>query len=261
MILLVDGPDIFRAVFEMANTKSPVTKVGAVAKACAGTVRRAIKAESPTHVALALDCDGPSWRNDLYEDYLTHSSRPPDAYFECIALASNILQDEGVVIMQKARMEADDIIGSMATQLSESGMPCIILSNSKNYLQLVSDTTHIKHHFKNEYRDAGYVLSHYEISPAQFRSYLALAGNGTKRIPHAPGIGHKTAIDLIHTHGFLDNILEHSELVMGKAGKIIEQHKDQITLSYELFSIKNDLKLDKVLTPLNTKKSGQHASE
>ncbi len=243
MILLCDGTNIFRTIFEASLRNNKTADVELITQHCVSSVMRAVKEDSPTHVAIVNDYGGLTWRHALYPDYKGHRPTPHPSFKIVSEKASLALTEEGFFVISVKNMEADDVIGTFARKLSQLNIPSLIRSTDKDYFQAITGNTSVKHHFNGQLRDLDYMQSRYGFSPALFIDYLALVGDSADNIPGVPSIGDKTAIKLIKTHGGIDSIIENMAYIKGVVGKNIRKNTQTIKLAYQLAKIKTDIDL------------------
>ena len=251
MLMLVDGHGLaYRAYYGLQRTGLK-TREGLPTFAVYGFLKLLLDAVikyKPDKIAIAFDKAKKTFRNDLYPEYKAHRKPMPDDMKEQLSIIWDVIHAFGIPVYQKEGFEADDIIGTMATKFSEEE-PVIILSGDRDLLQLVKENVRIllpkpsATNFSTYGEDE--VLKDYNFKPYQIVHYKALAGDSSDNIPGAPGIGDKTAKNLIDQFGTIDNIISSAEqIVSQKVKNSIINNEELIRLSYKLALIDINVPLE-----------------
>ncbi len=203
-----------------------------------------LEEEQPEFLAVAFDVSAPTFRHEIYKGYKDTRKQMDPELEEQVPVMKEVLQAMGVMIMEQAGLEADDILGTMAKSAKKKGMEVSLVSGDRDLLQIASD--HIKIRIpkikggKTEVKDyyAKDVIAEYQVDPLQFIDLKALMGDASDNIPGVPKIGQKTAEKLIVEYGSLDQIYEHVEEISMKAVReSLIEHKDLADLSKVLATI------------------------
>lgn len=250
-LLLVDGYSILNRAFyglpDLTNSKGEHTNavLGFV-----NMVLKVIEDEKPTHLAVAFDVHAPTFRHKMFEQYKGTRKGMPEELKSQVPLVKQLLSDMGVTIIEKEGFEADDIIGTMSVIGEEKGMEVTVLSGDRDLLQLA--TKHVKIKLPKtkggkttveEYYDDN-VKELYGVSPKEFIDMKGLMGDTSDNIPGVPGIGEKTAGNIIATYHSIENAYAHvDELKPKKAMENLKEFYDQAIMSKELATIKLDVEL------------------
>ncbi len=203
--------------------------------------------EKPQYLAVAFDVHAPTFRHQIYEAYKGTRKGMPDELREQVPVLKEVLKAMGVVIMEQAGLEADDILGTLAKKAENSGMEVALVSGDRDLLQIASDKIKIRipktRMGKTEIEDyyAEDVLRTYHVTPEQFIELKALMGDASDNIPGVPKIGEKTAAGLMEEFGSLENIYAH----VGEIGKksireSLMENRALADLSKVLATIKTD---------------------
>ncbi len=210
-----------------------------------------LEEEKPRYLAVAFDVHAPTFRHEIYEAYKGTRSAMPQELREQVPVMKEVLQAMGVVILEQAGLEADDILGTIAKKAEESGKEVALVSGDRDLLQIASD--HIKIRIpktrggKTEIADyyAADVLAAYQVTPAQFIELKALMGDASDNIPGVPGIGEKTATNLMVEYGSIDNIYAHLEEIGKKSVReTLAANRELAELSRVLATIRTDCELE-----------------
>jgi len=251
-LLLIDAyASIYRAYFAFINRPIKTSK-GLNTSAIYGFTKfmlDAIKRVEPTHLAVAFDLSGPTFRTDLYPEYKANRQETPEDIRIAIPIIKRLLTVMNIPIVELQGFEADDIIGALATQADPLGFEVYMFTPDKDYGQLLSQNVRIikpgKGGGEMETITAETFCNNYKINtPSQFIDILALWGDVSDNIPGVKGIGEKTAADLISKFGSIDNILLNTDKLSKAQKTNIESSKEQLMLSRTLVTIKTDLELN-----------------
>ena len=255
-LFLLDGMALlYRAHFAFIN--NPIrTSQGFVTSALLGFLNTLLllkEAGKPTHLACAFDTSEPTARHKLFPEYKAHRQAMPEELSAQIPHIFRLLEALNIPILRVPGYEADDIIGSLAKQADASlAFDTYMVTPDKDFGQLVSAHSFIWKPGRkgSEYSiiDEPTLLSEWEITnPAQVIDILALMGDSSDNIPGVPGIGPKTAKDLISQFGSVENLLANLDKLKGKRKETLEQNADKATLSKILATIDTQVPLEHTL--------------
>ena len=213
------------------------------------TLHEIITKESPTHIAVAFDPSGPTFRHEAYPEYKAQREACPEDIKVSVPVIKNILKAYRIAILEVPGYEADDVIGTLATKAGAAGMTTYMVTPDKDYGQLVRPNVLM---YRPRYGDAGYeVMGEKEVeekygisSTAQIIDLLGLMGDASDNIPGCPGVGEKTAAKLIDEFGSIDNLLENTDRLKGALKKKVEENRKQIEFSKFLATIKIDVPIE-----------------
>ena len=214
------------------------------------TLEEVLHKERPTHIGIAFDPAGPTFRHRIFEQYKAQREETPEVIRLSVPIIKDIIRAYNIPILEAEGYEADDVIGTLATQAGKMGIDTYMLTPDKDYGQLVADHVFM---YRPKYTGGYEVMGTEQIkekfgieNTAQVIDMLGLMGDSADNIPGCPGVGEKTAQKLIAEFGSIDNLLQHSDQLKGALKKKIEENTEKIKLSYFLATIKTDvpLKLD-----------------
>lgn len=210
------------------------------------TLEDVLKKENPSHIGIAFDPAGPTFRHEAFEQYKAQREETPEAIRLSVPIIKEIIQAYRIPILEVPGYEADDVIGTLATEAGRRGIPTYMMTPDKDYGQLVSDCVFMyrpkygDHEFEVMGVDA--VKAKFNIdSPAQVIDMLGLMGDTADNIPGCPGVGEKTAQKLIAQFGSIEQMLEHTDQLKGALKQKIENNREQILFSKFLATIKTDV--------------------
>ena len=251
-LFLLDGMAlIYRAYF--AFFKNPrLTSKGDDVSAIFGflnTLLEIQKKHNPSHIAVAFDLSGPTFRHELYPSYKANRDETPDAIKFSIPIIKELLESLSIPILEMKGFEADDIIGTVAKKASKEKYETFMVTPDKDYAQLVNDNTYMlkpaRGGKEEEIITRNDVIEQWNINHIhQVIDILGLAGDSVDNIPGIPGIGPKTAQKLILEYDSIENIIKNTEKLKGKQKENIENFKDDALISKELATIKCDVPID-----------------
>ncbi|MCE5199684.1 MAG: DNA polymerase I [Armatimonadota bacterium] len=245
-LVIIDGNSLlYRAFFAMRYLS---TSTGQPTNAIYGLTVMLLKLMEcePDYIAVAFDTPVPTFRHEEYEQYKAHRKPTPDALVEQAPLARELVRAFNIPVIEVPGFEADDIIGSIAKEATELGVETIIVTGDLDALQLVNEHVSVMTTVKGvsdtvEY-DTQAVIDRFGLRPDQMIDYKALKGDPSDNIPGVPGIGDKTACNLLKRFDTLDNLLAHvSELPEGKVKRTLQENEHLAHLSKRLGTIITDL--------------------
>ena len=203
-----------------------------------------LEEEQPKYLAVAFDVSAPTFRHEIYKEY-KGTRKPMDPELRAqVPVMKEVLKAMGVLLMEKAGLEADDILGTMAKKAERDGLEVSLVSGDRDLLQIASEQIKIRipktKGGKTEIRDyyAKDVLAEYQVDPLQFIELKALMGDSSDNIPGVPKVGQKTAEKLMVTYGSLEQIYAHVDEIPMKAVKeSLMENRDLAELSKTLATI------------------------
>ncbi len=206
---------------------------------------RLLREEEPSHVAVAFDRAGPTFRHADFADYKAHRPEAPAALVPQFALVRELVEAYGLPIYDAEGFEADDVIGTLARQGEAAGCQVLIVTGDRDALQLVGPKVTVlltRRGIQEMDRfDEERVREELGLTPAQVVDWKGLAGDASDNIPGVPGIGPKTAQKLLARYGTLDAILAHVDEIGGKTGQALREHAETARLSRTLATIRTDV--------------------
>lgn len=237
--LIIDGLNLVRRMHAAQPNENDTNGLDIrVASACT----KLIKFHKPSHVAIVWDGDGLSWRKQLFDDYKKGRKPMPTALALFLPKLKTHLASINVNSLD-AETEADDVIATLASKLAESGGEAIIVSTDKGFTQLKHPKIKRWDHFNQAYLTVEEREQKLGVEHAQFIDYLALAGDTGNKIPGVPGIGPKSAIELLKIFRSLANIYASIDKVGAKQAKKLEDGKQMARMSYKLVQLQIDMPL------------------
>ncbi|MFK7899137.1 MAG: DNA polymerase I [Cyclobacteriaceae bacterium] len=242
---------IYRAHF--AFSKNPRINSKGMSTGCVlgflNSLIDVIKNQKPTHIAVAFDMSGPTFRHEQFEAYKANRESQPEDITLSVPIIKELLEAFNVTILEKQGYEADDIVGTVALDASKKGYEVYMVTPDKDYGQLVSDKVYL---YKPSFMGNGVdIMGPKEICEKwgvpevhQVIDMLGLQGDAVDNIPGVPGVGPKTASKLLNEYGSIENILENTADLKGKLKERLEENKAQAILSKALATIKLDVPIE-----------------
>ena len=221
------------------------------------TLNEVLEKEQPTHIGVAFDPHGPTFRSEAYPAYKAQREATPEDIHKAVPIIKNILQAYHIPVLQVDGFEADDVIGTLAKKADSAGVRCYMLTPDKDYGQLVTEQANIyrpRHGGGYEVMGPKEVCEKYGITtPLQVIDLLALMGDSADNVPGCPGVGEKTAAKLIAEFGSVEQLLSRTDELKGALQKKVTEHVDDIKLSYFLATIKTDVPVELNMDELKVK--------
>lgn len=212
------------------------------------TLEEVLKKENPTHIGVAFDPSGPTFRHEAYEQYKAQREETPEAIRLSVPIIKDIIRAYRIPILEVSGFEADDVIGTLATEAGKQGIITYMMTPDKDYGQLVNEHVFMyrpKHDKGFEVMGVEQIKAKFDIqSPAQVIDMLGLMGDSSDNIPGCPGVGEKTAQKLIAEFGSIENLLEHTDELKGALKTKVETNRELITFSKFLATIKIDVPIE-----------------
>lgn len=207
-------------------------------------IHNMIVKHKPTHILIAKDTKEGSFRKEIYVEYKANRSEPPDELVPQFALVDELISVLGLPEIKMPRYEADDVIGSVASQWKNQFDEILIASGDKDLMQFVDGPIKMLDTMKEKIYEREDVKDKMGVYPEQIVDYLSLIGDTSDNIPGVPGIGPKGAQNLLEEYGTLEKVIENVASIKNKRCQTaLNEHTDKAIISKELAKIVTDLKL------------------
>ena len=268
-IYLIDGSGfIFRAYYALPplTRKSDGLPVGAVSGFCnmlykfVEEARNLEKVDRPTHLVVVFDSARKNFRNDIYKDYKANRENTPEDLIPQFDLIRKAVEAFNIPSIEMLNYEADDLIATFKEQASKKKIKVTIVSSDKDLMQLVDENTFMFDSMKDKFIDKEQVKEKFGVYPDKVIDIQSLAGDSSDNVPGVPGIGIKTAAELINEYGSLDNLLKNaSKIKQPKRRQTLLDNKENALISKKLVTLKKDVPIeysidDFLLKPIDSKK-------
>jgi len=249
-LLIIDGHSLaFRAFYALnpANFKTPDGQHTNAVHGFISMLLNLLEGEKPTHLAVAFDISGPSFRAIEYPEYKGNRGDTPEEFFGQTELLEEAMQAMNIKTLTKKDYEADDILASMADQAAAAGFRVLVVSGDRDTFQLISEYTTILYPVKGVMNLARMnddaVVEKYGIHAKQYPDLAALVGETSDNLPGIPGVGPKTAAKWLQAYGDLDTVLAKADEIPGKVGESLRENSSLAVRNRRLNHLVRDLDL------------------
>lgn len=258
-LILIDGYGfVFRAYHALSRqnlTRPDGTPVGAVF-AFTTMLLKTVAEHKSDYIAVVFDAGRANFRNEIYADYKANRPPAPDDLIPQFPIVREAVKALNLAILEKEGYEADDIIATYTKIGRQTGHEVLVISSDKDLMQLIADGVEMYDPIKSRKIGREEVLEKFGVAPEKVLDVLALMGDSSDNIPGVPGIGPKTAAELINQFGGLDEILARtSEIKQDKRRQVLEENADKARLSRKLASLHFDVPLDTDIEDLALKQT------
>jgi DNA polymerase-1 len=258
---LIDGSAYihraYHAIRGLSNSK------GLPTNAVFGFTRMLLKLmqdRSPVYAAMLFDAKGPTFRHDMYGDYKANRPPMPEDLAMQIPFIKEVTKGFNLPVIEKTGYEADDLIGTLARMAEAAGYTVVMVTGDKDFVQLVTDNATIWDPMKDEVIDTVVVREKFDVTPSQMVDVMGLSGDTSDNIPGVPGIGPKTALELIKTYGDMESLYDNIEqLTKKKQKEKLIRFREQAFLSRDLVRI--DVRAPVAFEPDHFRLAGPDATE
>ena len=249
-LLLIDGHSLAFRAFYALNPSNFRTPDGQYTNAVHGFISmllNLLEGEKPSHLAVAFDISGPSFRAIEYPEYKGNRGETPEEFFGQTELLEEAMKAMNITTLTKKDYEADDILASLADQAAEAGYRVLVVSGDRDTFQLIGENTTILYPIKGVMNLARMnddaVVERYGIHAKQYPDLAALVGETSDNLPGIPGVGPKTAAKWLQTYGDLDTVLSSADQIPGKVGQSLRDNSELAVRNRRLNHLVRDLDL------------------
>lgn len=243
-LYLIDGSGyIFRAYYAI---RPLATSQGQPTNAIYGFTQMILKLQreaSPDYWAIVFDSDKPTFRKEMYDKYKANRKEPPDDLIPQFEYFPKVVKALNIPMFLQHGYEADDIIATITEQAKEAGFTVTIISGDKDLMQLIGPQVNMWDTMKEKHYEKKDVIERYGVPPEKIADLFGLMGDSSDNIPGVPGIGPKTASQLIQKYGDLENLLKSTSQLTGKQRDNIEKFADLARLSKQLATLEASIPL------------------
>ena len=249
-VILIDGHSLaFRAFFALPDTL--VTSSGQITNAVYGFTAMLIKLladERPDAVVVCFDKGAPQFRLDRYAEYKAGRAETPDTFRQQVPLIREVLGSLRIPMVELEGYEADDLLATLTKCCRQKGNEVVIVTGDRDILQLVGDGVSVimtRRGISDVIRyDNAMVLERYGVTPEQWTDFVALKGESSDNLPGVPGVGDKTAAQLINKYGDIEQVIVHADELTPKLRDAIKERANQVRINKELGRLLDDVPLD-----------------
>jgi DNA polymerase-1 len=249
-VILLDGHSLaFRAFFALPDTL--VTSSGQITNAVYGFTAMLIKLladERPDAVVVCFDKGAPQFRLDRYSEYKAGRAETPDTFRQQLPLIREVLGSLRILMVELEGYEADDLLATLTKHLRQEGDEIVIVTGDRDILQLVGDGVSVimtRRGISDVVRyDNSTVVERYGVTPQQWTDFVALKGETSDNLPGVPGVGDKTAAQLVNKYGDIEQVIAHADELTPKLRDAIKERANQVRINKELGRLLDDVPLD-----------------
>src|SRR6218665_1055429 len=249
--MVVDGHSLAYRAFFALPVENFTTKDNQHTNAIYGFLSmlvNLIKAEQPTHMAIAFDTSRHSFRTDEYPEYKATRSETPQEFRGQIPLLQDCLAAMSITVLTKEGIEADDILATLAKQGGDQGYEVLVVSGDRDTIQLVTDDVTLLYPSVQgvsqlKRYDPTTVQERYGVRPEQYPDIAALVGETSDNLPGVPKVGEKTAVKWLTQWGTLDALIDNAEKITGVVGGNLREHLDDVRRNRSLNALLRDVDL------------------
>ena len=243
-LVLIDASGwLFRAYHALPPLTTPRGEHTGAVLGMANMLRRLLKDYAPEEIAVVFDAPGKTFRDEIYSEYKANRDATPEDLSMQFPMIAELVQAMGLPLLAIAGVEADDVIGTLASQADAAGKEVLIVTSDKDLAQLVNTRISLLDTMKNRRMDPAGVVEKFGVPPERIIDYLTLVGDTSDNIPGVPLVGPKTAAKWLVEHGSLDAIVSNAGQIKGKAGENLRASLGQIPMSRQLATIRCDVEL------------------
>jgi DNA polymerase-1 len=259
-LILIDGSSwLFRAFLALPPLTSPHGEPTGAVFGMGNMLRRLLKDYAPEEICVVFDAPGDTFRNRIYPEYKATRDATPEALSAQYPYVIAMIEGMGLPVVAVPDVEADDVIGTLATRAAKRGQCVLIVTGDKDMAQLVTDDIHLLDTMKNRRMDPAGVVERFGVPPALMVDYLALMGDKVDNIPGIDGVGPKTAAKWLQEYGSLDAVIAGAEGVKGRIGEKLRAGMSTLPLSKRLATIRCDLELPITIDELKPREPDREA--
>ena len=250
-LILVDGSSyLFRAFYALPDLRTNRGQPTGAIRGVVSMLRRLQLDYPESSVVVVFDAPGKTFRDEIYNEYKANRPPMPDDLRTQIEPIHQFVRILGFPLLMVSNVEADDVIGTLATIASSRGMNTIISTSDKDMAQLVNEHVTLMDTMKDEFLNEQGVVEKFGVRPDQIIDYLALMGDKVDNIPGVEKCGPKTAVKWLTEYGSLEGVINNADKVTGKIGENLRSALPDLPRSYELATIKCDVELEHTLEEL-----------
>ena len=244
-LYLVDGSSyLYRAYHALPKLTNSAGEPTGALLGVANMLRRLLKDAGSGNIAVVFDAKGPTFRHEMYEQYKANRPPMPLELSQQVEPIHQVVRLLGLPLIQVPGVEADDVIGTLATRATAEKMDCIISTGDKDMAQLVNDHVSLINTMTDTHMDADGVLEKFGVRPDQIVDFLALTGDKADNIPGVEKCGPKTAAKWLNQWQDLEGVMANAGDMKGKIGEYLREALEILPLSQDLATIRNDLELE-----------------
>ncbi len=243
-LVLIDGSSyLFRAYHALPKLSSSRGDPTGALLGVLNMINKLCREEPTEHVAVVFDAPGKTFRDAMFEKYKSNRPPMPDELRAQVEPLLTAVQAMGLPLLRIEGVEADDVIGTLCRRAAARGMQVLVSTSDKDMAQLVGDGVTLVNTMSGTVLDREGVKAKFDVWPEQIIDWIALVGDTSDNIPGVPRVGAKTAAKWLNQYGTVDEIIANADAIGGKVGESLRENLDQLHLSRELATIRDDVAL------------------
>jgi DNA polymerase-1 len=244
-LVLIDGSSyLYRAYHALPKLSNSAGEPTGALHGVLSMINKLVREQPAGHIAVVFDAPGKTFRDEMYAEYKANRPPMPDDLREQVEPLIDAVRAMGLPLLRVEGVEADDVIGTLCCQSAEKGLNVLVSTVDKDMAQLVSDKVALVNTMTGQVLDRDGVKKKFDVFPEQIIDYLALVGDSSDNIPGVPRVGAKTAAKWLNQYPTADDIIENAGDIGGKVGESLRENIEQLKLSRDLATIRQDLDLD-----------------
>jgi DNA polymerase-1 len=244
-LVLIDGSSyLYRAYHALPKLSNSAGEPTGALHGVLTMINKLVREQPAEHVAVVFDAPGKTFRDEMYAEYKANRPPMPDDLREQVEPLIDAVRAMGLPLLRVEGVEADDVIGTLCRQSTEQGLKVLVSTVDKDMAQLVSDGVTLVNTMTGQVLDRDAVKKKFDVFPEQIIDYLALVGDSSDNIPGVPRVGAKTAAKWLNQYPTAADIIENAGDIGGKVGESLRENIEQLKLSRDLATIRQDLDLE-----------------
>ncbi len=243
-LVLIDGSSyLYRAYHALPKLSNSAGEPTGALHGVLTMINKLVREQPAGHIAVVFDAPGKTFRDDMYAEYKANRPPMPDDLREQVEPLIDAVRAMGLPLLRVEGVEADDVIGTLCRKSAEQGLNVLVSTVDKDMAQLVGDKVTLVNTMTGHALDRDGVKKKFEVFPEQIIDYLALVGDSSDNIPGVPRVGAKTAAKWLNQYPSADDIIDNAGDIGGKVGESLRENIEQLRLSRQLATIRQDLDL------------------
>ena len=243
-LVLIDGSSyLYRAYHALPKLSNSAGEPTGALHGVLTMINKLVREQPAGHIAVVFDAPGKTFRDEMYAEYKANRPPMPDDLRDQVEPLIEAVRAMGLPLLRVEGVEADDVIGTLCRRSAERGLNVLVSTVDKDMAQLVSDKVTLVNTMTGQVLDRDGVKKKFDVFPEQIIDYLALVGDSSDNIPGVPKVGAKTAAKWLNQYPTADDIIGNAGDIGGKVGESLRENLEQLKLSRELATIRQDLDL------------------
>ena len=260
LLVLVDGSSyLYRAFHALPNLSTSAGQPTGAIYGVINMIRKLIADYTPQFAAVVFDAKGKTFRHELYSKYKANRPPMPEELRSQISYVNDLVNALGIPLLCIEGVEADDVIATLARQATSAGLKTLVSTGDKDLAQIVDDQVSLVDTMQDKRLNIAGVEQKFGVVPEHIVDYLALIGDTSDNIPGVPKVGPKTATKWLKTYGSLEQVIQRADEVKGKVGDNLRASVEQLPLSKQLVTVKDDVDMQISPTELIVQKADREA--